>query len=99
MKILNWLGAIALLLTGLFFATSKRSATQRANRLQEQQIREADREKSGSLERVVKLGKKVTVAMKKAKKAGDRSDARIKKLEERNESSLANRVSDFNNSL
>ena len=99
MKILNWLGAIALLLTGLFFATSKRSATQRASRLQEQRIMEQQSKKSGSLERADKLGKKVKTAMEKATKAGERSDARIKKLEERNESSLANRVSDFNNSL
>lgn len=99
MKILNWLGAIALLLTGLFFATSKRSASQRADRLQEQKVREEQSKKNGSLERAAKLGKKIKIEMGKAKTAGERSDARIKKLEERNETSLAGRVSDFNNSL
>ncbi len=99
MKILNWLGAIALLLTGLFFVNSKRVAEQRANRLQEQKVTAEQSKKSGSLKKASKLGKKVKKAMDKAKAAGDRSDARIKKLEERNETSLANRVSDFNNSL
>jgi predicted Zn-dependent protease len=99
MKILNWIGAIALLLTGLFFATSKRTAVQRADRLQEQKVVAEQSKKSGSLKKAKKLGDKAKVAMDKAKAAGDRSDARIKKLEERNETSLANRVRDFNNSL
>jgi hypothetical protein len=99
MKILNWLGAIALLLTGLFFVNSKRVAVQRADRLQEQKVTAEQSKKSGSLKKAKKLGDKVKVAMNKAKAAGKKSDARIKKLEERNEVSLANRVSDFNNSL
>lgn len=99
MKILNWLGAIALLLTGLFFANSKRVAVLRAGRLQEQKVAAEQSKKSGSLNKAQKFGDKAKVAMIKARAAGKKSDARIKKLEERNETSLADRVSDFNNSL
>lgn len=87
------------MLTGLFFVNSKRVAQQRANRLQESKVTEEQKKKSGSLKKAKKLGKKVKTAMAKAKVAEERSDARIKKLEERNETSLANRVRDFNNSL
>lgn len=99
MKILNWLGAIALLLTGLFFANSKRVAVQRADRLQEQKVTAEKSNKKNALKKAKALGKKVQKSMDKAKTAGEKSDARIKKLEERNETSLAGRVSDFNNSL
>ncbi len=99
MKILHWLGAVALFLTGLFFMNSKRDALQRADSLQEQKATVQQQKKRGHLEKAKKLGKKVEVQMAKAKVAGERSDAQIKKLEERNETSLANRVSDFNNGL
>ncbi len=99
MKILNWLGTIALLLTAAFFVNSKRVAVQRADRLQEQKVTAEQSRKSGSLKKAKKLGTKVKLAMVAAKAAGKKSDARIKKLEERNETSLADRVRDFNNSL
>lgn len=99
MKIINWIGAIALLLTGLFFVNSKRDASRRADTLQEQKVKVLQEKKRGHLQKAKKLNKKIGVSMAKAKKAGERSDARIKKLEERNETSLASRVSDFNNGL
>ncbi len=99
MKILNWLGAIAILLTGIFFASQRRGHQQRANRLQEAKVTEQQKNKTSSLKKAKKLGKKVQASMNKAATAKAASDARVKKLEQRNETSMADRVRDFNNSL
>lgn len=99
MKILNWLGAVAIMLAGLFFVNRTRVHQQRADRLQEKRVAEEQKKKGSSLKKAAVLGKKVEVSMARAKAAKAKSAARVKKLEERNETSLADRVSDFNNSL
>jgi len=99
MKILNWLAAVAVMLAGLFFVNRTRVHQQRADRLQEKRVVEEQKKKSSSLKKAAALGKKVETSMAKAEAAKAKSAARLKKLEERNETSLADRVRDFNNSL
>ena len=100
MKIFHWIGAILLGLTGLYFATSKRSAVQKVEHLQEERIRVLDEDKSNSLRKASSLNTQIKKQQAKAKKAGERSDARIAELESRDKtSSLAVRVKDFNKSL
>ncbi len=99
MKIINWLGAIGLLLVGLFFATSKRSALQKADRLQEKRVAVLQSNKDGRIRRAEELGDKVKEQMDVAQAAGEKMDKRIKTLEARKETSLAGRVKDFNKTL
>lgn len=99
MKIINWIGAVAVMLVGLFFVNRVRVHKQRADSFQEKKVALEKEKKSGSLKKATALGKKAQVSMDKAAAAALKSDARIKKLEGRNETSLADRVRDFNNSL
>lgn len=99
MKIINWIGAAAILLAGLFFVNRARVHQQRADRLQEARVVELRKNKTSSLKKADKLGKKIRLSMDKAAAAKVKSNQRMKKLEERDETSLADRVRDFNNSL
>lgn len=99
MKVLKWFGALILMLTGLFFVSNARKHKQRADRLTESRVNAEQKTKSGSLKKAERLRKKASTAMDKSKAASDKAKLLEKQLENQNESSLANRVHDFNNRL
>lgn len=99
MKLLTWFGAMGLFLVGLFFATSKRTALQRAASLQDQRVKVLQNNKTGAGRKADELSGKIVEQMGKAQAADIQMDARIKTLKARKETSLADRVSDFNKTL
>ena len=99
MKILNWLGAAALVLVGLFFTSRARTHKLRAERLTNKELQAQASKKQGALKKATKLGEKASASMQKSKDALAKSKLRQKKLEERNETSLADRVRIFNDGL
>ena len=99
MRILKWLGAVALVVTGLFFASTARRHKLRSDRLVDAQVKAHQSKKSNSLKKAQALDKKIDSALAKSKTAKEKSKLWQKKLEERNETSLASRVSGFNDRL
>lgn len=98
-KLLSWMGTIGLVIAGLFLASQARRHKQRSDRLTSAQVRKETSNKQSSLEKAKRLGAKADKAMKKSQAASLQSKQQQKKLERRNETSLANRVRDFNDSL
>ena len=99
MKILKWLGAAALAALGLLFASRARMHKQRAEKLTNKELQTQLSKKGTSLKKAKKLGKKAEESMKKSGNALKKSKALQKQLEKRNETSMADRVRDFNDSL
>lgn len=87
------------MLAGAYFASNARAHKQRAGRLTDKQIKKATSNKSGALEKAKQLGKKAEKAMQKSSNAALKSKQRQHTLEDRHETSMADRVKSFNDSL
>lgn len=98
-KFFTWIGGLAVLLVGAYFASNARAHKQRAGRLTESQLKKEYSNKSGALEKAKQLGIKADTAMQKSKEAAEKSRSRQLTLENRNETSMADRVKSFNDSL
>lgn len=95
----KWIVGIGLFLAALFFATQSRKHENRANTLVDEQVQKQREGKQSSLQKADKLGKKIGSSARKAQEAKTRSEDLLNELENRNETTLAQRVRDFNSSV
>lgn len=98
-KFLAWFVGVVVLLVGAYYASNASAHKQRARRLTDQQIKKELSNKSNSLKKAKQLEIKATVAMNKSKAAFKKSQQRQQTLENRNESTMADRIKSFNSSL
>jgi len=99
MKLWKWLVAAVIFVAGVFFTSQARSHKERAGRLVDKAVAKEQSKKQSHLKKAQQLGAQATASMDKSAASLKRSKQLQKKLEERNETGLANRVRDFNNSL
>jgi hypothetical protein len=99
MRYLKWIGAVAVFVVGMMFASSARRNKQRAETITEREIAELSKGKKANLKKAAKLGAKTEVLLGKSKKAKEAAEQRVKTLENSNATTLADRAREFNDRL
>ena len=99
MKFLKWIGAIFVFLGGMFALSRARRNSQRAETLTGKQVKELSKDKQANLAKAAALGDKADAKLDKAIAANKTTKDRIKKLEDSNAKTLADRMRRFNDGL
>lgn len=99
MKFLKWIGAAILFVIGCFFASNARRNKQRAEAVTEREIKELSKTKNANLKKAAKLGTKAEKLMEKSKHSAKEAKHAAALLEEKDETSLADRMRRFNDGL
>ena len=98
-KFFSYIGALFIAAFGIWVVGRSRTHRKQVATLEDKKVKELEGKSAGALKKANVLTDKIDVKLDKAESTKTTAEAIAKKLEDRNETSLANRVRDFNDSL